>query len=466
MLDGYSKINTLRFLKDANATYTTKFLASAFMNDSIKDEGIARGLFVGGIEPPPHWGPTAVLGPNDNNYIKMRRIGEQSMLLSDSMIASEIAADGVSFQANIRPNMLKYVPGADWYDDIDPLGDMCMLGTMAHAAEDLDTGIMTGAMGCVGIQDNYHIVFTIEPSAPNTRKILSKIHLPSGRRPSYMHALGYTPHYIVLVADPLYMNMVSVLKGDPLGEGGLETNSDPTLFHLVDRKTGAVRTLKAPGFIFGHILNTFEDGEDIVIDLTWYSANNATTLGWMNRWLLSYMMSEPIREAWPRGQVVRYRLKANDEVEEARLFADENGANDFEAPKINEEFQGLKYCISYFMQFHTYEYDKDPTSVQSGPFGAVGIAKRNLCTGERSGWYEPNTYPSEVQFVPNPSGSAEDDGILLSMVFDGNRNASYFQILDARTMMRIAKAPLPIKTPFLIHASWFPEQEGPLEIVV
>jgi carotenoid cleavage dioxygenase-like enzyme len=219
-----------------------------------------------------------------------------------------------------------------------------------------------------------------------------------------------------------------------------------------------VRTLKAPGFIFGHILNTFEDGEDIVIDLTWYSAGNATTLGWMNRWFLSYMMSEPVREAWPRAQVVRYRLKANDEVEEARLFADENGANDFEAPKINEEFQGLKYCISYFMQFHTYEYDKDPTSVQSGPFGAVGIAKRNLCTGERSGWYEPNTYPSEVQFVANPSGSAEDDGILLSMVFDCNRNASYFQILDARTLRRIATASLPIKTPFLIHSSWCPEQ--------
>ena len=31
-----------------------------------------------------------------------------------------------------------------------------------------------------------------------------------------------------------------------------------------------------------------------------------------------------------------------------------------------------------------------------GPMGAVGLAKRNLCTGERSGLYEPNTYPSEA----------------------------------------------------------------------
>ena len=40
----------------------------------------------------------------------------------------------------------------------------------------------------------------------------------------------------------------------------------------------------------------------------------------------------------------------------------------------------------------------------------------------------PNEYPSEVQFVPDPHGLAEDDGVLLSMVFDANSNSSYFQV--------------------------------------
>merc|ERR1719487_1968153 len=95
-------------------------------------------------------------------------------------------------------------------------------------------------------------------------------------------------------------------------------------------------------------------------------------------------------------------------------------------------------------------------STKGGPFGAVGLAKRNLCTGERLGWYEPNMYPSEVEFVPNPSGTAEDDGVLLGIVFDGNTNSSFFQILDAQTMKRLAKAPLPIKVPFPVHSSFFP----------
>jgi len=467
MLDGYAKTNAVKFLTGGKATYTTKFLASGFMNNSVKDNGIARGMFVGAIEPPPHWGPAQVFGANDNNYIKMRRIGGQNLLLADVTVATEIEEDCTSYKTNIRSELLgMFVPGVSWDDELQPLGDMCMLGTLAHAAEDAETGIFTGAMGCFGVQGHYHILFNIEPSAPTVRKLVSKIPLPSGRGPSYMHSLGATPRYIILIAEPLYLSLERALEGYPMGEGGLETNGDQTLFQIVDRKTGAVRTLEAPGFIYGHVLNSYEDEDDIVIDLTWYAANNATTLGWMNRWYWKHMRSEPVREAWPRSRIVRYRLKANNMVEETTLFEVENGANDFETPKINEKLDGQKYCIAYFMQFHTYAYDQNQSSMQAGPFGAVGLAKRNVCTGERSGWYEPNTYPSEVQFVPDPDGTAEDDGVLLSMVFDGNMNASYFQILDARTMRRIAKATLPIKTPFLIHASWFPEKPSPVDMII
>merc|ERR1712113_56781 len=140
-------------------------------------------------------------------------------------------------------------------------------------------------------------------------------------------------------------------------------------------------------------------------------------------------------------------------------MGEENGKNDFEVPKINEKLRGEKYCISYFMQFHSYEYDTAPASTESGPFGAVGLAKRNACTGERMGWYEPNQYPSEVEFVPNPSGSDEDDGVLLGIVFDGNTKLSYFHVLDAKTMTQVAKADLPIRTPFLVHSSFFPQAQ-------
>jgi carotenoid cleavage dioxygenase-like enzyme len=277
-----------------------------------------------------------------------------------------------------------------------------------------------------------------------------------------MHSMVMTPNHIVLIAEPLYMKMGNVLRGEPLGLGGLITTDDNTIFQVVSRKDGSVRSMELPGFIFGHVINSWEEGDDILFDLTWYAAGNSTTMGWFNRWFLKYMSDPVVRENWPRAQVMRYRLSANNTASSWRLFADEEGLDDFETPKINEAFNGHKNCIVYFMQFHSYDYTNASSyrhgTPESGPFGAVGIAKRNLCSGERQGWYAPNQYPSEVQFLPDPSGTNEDDGILLSMVFDANTNSSLFQILDARTMERLAMAPLPIKTPFLIHSSFFPDK--------
>ena len=226
---------------------------------------------------------------------------------------------------------------------------------------------------------------------------------------------------------------------------------------IIDKRDGSVRVVEGAGFIYGHLLNAYEEADDIVLDLTWYAAGNATTLGWFNRWFLANMQDAGVRESWPRAKAMRFRLRAAAAtVESSELFAAEGGRNDFETPKVNELYSGQPYCIVYMMQFHSYPYHLDPASTRSGPMGAVGIAKRNLCTGERSGWYQPNEYPSEVQFVPDPRRRSEDDGVLLSMVFDAKANASYFQVLDARTMRRLSRAELPIKTPFLIHASYFP----------
>jgi len=94
------------------------------------------------------------------------------------------------------------------------------------------------------------------------------------------------------------------------------------------------------------------------------------------------------------------------------------------------------------------------------------LAKRNLCTGERLGWYAANEYPSEVTFVPNPESSEEDNGALIGFVFDANKNSSYVHVRDARTLKMIARADLPIRTPFLVHATWFPEGTKAENVVI
>ena len=321
------------------------------------------------------------------------------MLLADTTVATFLSSDFLTFEHNEVSGPLKYtVPGETWNDSLEPLGDVCVLGTMAHAAEDAD-GTLFGAAGCFGAQGSYHLVFTISPEAPTKRSLLAKAHLPRGRPPSYMHALGSTPNHVVLIGNPLYMNMEKIASGHALGEGGLTTTKEETIFQIISKRDGSVRSLHTDGFIFGHVLNTFEEesaqgGTDVVVDLTWYEAGNATTLGWFNRWFLSHVSNLPTRESWPRSRVMRYRLRSDGTVERSILFAEERGQNDFEVPKIHEGHEGQPYCVVYMMQLHSYAYDEDAnaTALASGPMGAVGIAKRDICSGARLGWYTPNEY--------------------------------------------------------------------------
>ena len=65
----------------------------------------------------------------------------------------------------------------------------------------------------------------------------------------------------------------------------------------------------------------------------------------------------------------------------------------------------------------------------------------------------------EAVFVPDPDGTAEDDGWLISFVFDETTNGSELVILDARDLGRdpVARVPLPQRVPHGFHGNWVPD---------
>ena len=72
-------------------------------------------------------------------------------------------------------------------------------------------------------------------------------------------------------------------------------------------------------------------------------------------------------------------------------------------------------------------------------------------------WFKESHYPGEMFFIPNPEGEAEDDGVLITIVFDGFREQSYVMLLDGQTFEEINIAYLPYNVPFSFHGNWFPE---------
>ncbi|CAJ1959216.1 unnamed protein product [Cylindrotheca closterium] len=77
-------------------------------------------------------------------------------------------------------------------------------------------------------------------------------------------------------------------------------------------------------------------------------------------------------------------------------------------------------------------------------------------------------YSGEPFFIPTPEGSAEDDGVVLSVVLDGRRpnpnpemiespGESYLLVLNATTFEELDRAYLGCHIPLSIHGNWFNE---------
>jgi len=282
------------------------------------------------------------------------------------------------------------------------------------------------------------------------RKLIKRIKLPMGRVPSYMHQNAETESSYVILGVPLYMDMMNVVVGKGLAEGGLVAPvGDKTIFHIVDKSTNKVRNVKAPGFLMGHVVNSYDAGDDIIVDITSYTVESG---GFFPRYLLKNLQRD-VRDSWPKGDLTRITIHADGTTEYRGLLPDEPEA-DVELPMINPDYKDKKYCVIWSVQF----------SHGGGSFASTALVKRNLCTGEAKSRYVEGQYVSEHRFIPRPDATEEDDGLLLGMVFDGTSKETTFEFVDGKTLETVATFPLGMKAPFPIHTTWFPSVIDPVTV--
>ena len=62
-----------------------------------------------------------------------------------------------------------------------------------------------------------------------------------------------------------------------------------------------------------------------------------------------------------------------------------------------------------------------------------------------------------MSFIANPDAKSEDDGVLVTISYDGERQQSYFVVIDALSFAIIDKAWLPHNIPWSAHGMHFPE---------
>jgi carotenoid cleavage dioxygenase-like enzyme len=121
-----------------------------------------------------------------------------------------------------------------------------------------------------------------------------------------------------------------------------------------------------------------------------------------------------------------------------------------EFPRIDERRLGRPHRFGY-----TASVAGLAATDRSGGFGP--LLKHDLRDGTIEVHdYGPGRGTGEAVFVPSPDGSAEDDGWLMSIVYDAAADASELVILHAQDVTGdpVARVALPQRVPFGFHGNW------------
>ena len=307
--------------------------------------------------------------------------------------------------------------------------------SMAHPHYDAARQCQYSYMVEFGMTSHYR-VFSIGDDGAQT--LVAELPV---ERPAYMHSFAMTENYLILAEFPLTVSALDLkFSGKPFITNYRWQPERGLKFRVIEKATG--REVAAPAgdaaFAFHHV-NAFEDGEALVIDMVAYPDAGIIDQLYLNRLLAGAPLDAT-------GVLTRFRVPLDGQGSVSR---EELSPTPLELPRINERNAGKPY-----------RYVWGTGIAVQGDF-LDAIVKIDTATGAVARWYVEGCYPGEPVFVAAPSACAEDDGVLLSVVLDIPRNASFLLVLDAATLAEIARAETPHAIPFHFHGNYFASTPGP-----
>lgn len=241
-----------------------------------------------------------------------------------------------------------------------------------------------------------------------------------------VHDMSLTERYAVIYDLPVIFNLEAAASGasfpyrwDP---------EYPARVGLLPREGGAedVKWFDVePCYVF-HPLNAYDQDGSVILDVVRHPRMFASHL-------LGPDEGRPSLERWTvdigAGKVLEERI-------------DDRGQ---EFPRVDERLVSLPYRYGY-----------------AGIFleGETGLVRHDMVKGTSEvRLLSHSNGSSEAVFVPRSDDAAEDDGWVLSLVYDPERDASDLLVLNASdfTGEPAAVVHLPQRVPFGFHGNWVPD---------
>lgn len=316
-------------------------------------------------------------------------------------------------------------------DELETVGPCDFGGTLdgsftAHTHQDPITGDRHGVTYHWSWDHTRHVVV----GADGRVRREDRIPVPDS---PMVHDCAITERYVVLLDLPVTFDLELAGAGWRLPYRWNPDHPPRVGLAPLDGPPGDVRWFEAPPCYVFHTLNAYDEvaadgGDRVVVDVVRHPKMFATLLTgpyeglpWLERWTL-----DPAR---------------------GTLAADQLDDRGQEFPRMDERLTGRRHRYGYGAAFGE--------GIAHGP-----ALRHDLVAGTTEVHdFGPGRATLEPVFVPRSPAAAEDDGWLLSFVYDGNRDRSDVVILDAGdfTGPPVATVELPVRVPFGFHGSWLPD---------
>jgi carotenoid cleavage dioxygenase len=328
-------------------------------------------------------------------------------------------------------------PPVELTDELDTVGANNFFGTLtegaftAHPKIDPDTGDLHAmAYSWPGFLD--HVQYVHVGRDGRVKRTLD-VPVPGM---VMMHDMSLTGRYVVIYDLPV------TVSGELINQGmrfPFSWNPDyQPRIGLLPRDGGVddiVWAEVSPCYVF-HPMNAYDDADgNVVLDLCRYER------------MFVADHNGPFRDSLATLD----RWTVNPETGKVREERIDERAQEF--PRCHPALNSKPYRYGYSV------------AVKDGGVSFPAINKHDMATGACSQFdLGPGRHSGEPYFVPRRDASAEDDGYLMTFVFDAGRGASELVVLDAQDPGRepLARVMLPARVPFGFHGSWVPDGwDGP-----
>mmetsp|Transcript_48216 Transcript_48216/g.151435 ORF Transcript_48216/g.151435 Transcript_48216/m.151435 type:complete len:622 (-) Transcript_48216:317-2182(-) len=386
---------------------------------------------------------TAALGAATKDVANTNVIYHGGRLLAiteGAAMPTEVSPDDLSTLGVFRFGREEGIPSFTAHPRIDPAtGELVFAAYSFFESQTGGSGIYVGVVGPDGGLKHYSQV-------------------KSADRVTLMHDVAITPTWTVIVDFPLTIDPSRIFTEE--GQITFERSATARIGLVPRYGSDAEQWFEVEtGYAF-HLLNAYEDGDDVVLRGCRADAMRLTfpwTDGKLDReaFVRQYFGKEGgSRAAREASRLYEWRLHRKTGTVTER---DVHGSFvDF--PVINKQFEGQKHRFGYCSAFEL---------ERSRPCGLPVIGSLEKYTFHDSGevTVEEHKLPAgcggqETHFVPRPGATAEDDGWLLTFVHDASTDASELRIIDAQDMAGppCARIAIPQRVPFGFHGTFVPAQ--------